>query len=60
MKKREAMSPALHDSRHCPSFWPTRLADGLELEVFVVELLIVLPAIRPCFAIYETLVPPRS
>src|SRR5712664_3648885 len=34
-KRRGAMSSTpLTRSRHCPSCWPTRLADGLELEVF--------------------------
>ena len=35
-QKRGAMSPAPDRSRHCPSFWPARLAVGLELEVFFV------------------------
>jgi hypothetical protein len=36
-KKREARSLALYEPRHCPSLSPTRLAVGLELEVFVVQ-----------------------
>jgi hypothetical protein len=48
------------ESRHCPSFGPTRLAVGLELEVFYTKH----PKSRvlrdsPRFAICEVLVPPR-
>src|SRR4030095_10560060 len=36
-KKREARSLARYEPRHCPSLSPTRLAVGLELEVFVAQ-----------------------
>ena len=46
-------------SRHCPSFGPTRLAVGLELEVFYTKCLQEERfVIRPVFRLRETLVPP--
>ena len=46
-------------SWHCPSFGPTRLAVGLELEVFYTKCLADERfVIRPVFRLSETLVPP--
>jgi hypothetical protein len=60
-KKRGAMElHASQWSRHCPSFGPTRLAVGLELEVFYTKCLSNERfVIRPVFRIRETVVPPR-
>ena len=60
-KRRRAMSSTPSDrSRHCPSFGPTRLAAGLELEVFYTKCLIdERLVIRPVFRQSETVVPPR-
>src|SRR6266550_3413589 len=58
-KGAEQIAPRPPKSRYCPSLLPTRLADGLELEVFYVKLFAFEHlTIRPCFACCETSVPP--
>jgi len=53
-------STPLDRSQHCPSFRPTRLAVGLELEVFYTKCLIdERLVIRPVSRLRETVVPPR-
>lgn len=46
-------------SRHCPSCWPTRLADGLELEVFYRRSYL-RSSDSPRLCLRKVLVPPRS
>lgn len=55
----EQCAPRLNETEALPFLWPTRLADGLELEVFYVNRPNMSPTIRPLVSTSETLWFPR-